>query len=276
MAADGRRVSYDRFWGPLLLLCGALPLRLDAESYPWNLVLRPGLEAPAKAWLAAFPVAGLVAVAFGLSGARGRGRHLANFLAGTFCLALPLVIPAIWEAFPEASPRSLPLGDVGSVGWLMLLALLAIYAGSGMRIVRPAQVPGQAVGALGALLLGIFAFLPSEGSETSFALTRILRFAEWSTRWRELLPFALLAAAAILGTVNLLRSRAEILLAKLTRSLLVAGVLAWLFVPFLEKEGDLASHLPRAWGALHLLSPLFLALDGAIACLAVTITRSSE
>ncbi|MCK6461822.1 MAG: hypothetical protein L6Q95_18230 [Planctomycetes bacterium] len=276
MAADGRRISYDRFWGLLLLLCGALPLRLDGESYPWSLVLRPGLSLPVKAWLAAFPAAGLVALALGLSGARGRGRHLASFVAGTICLALPLALPAVWDAFPEASPRSLPLGDVGSVGWVMLLSLLAIFAGSGMRIVRPAQVPGQAVGALGALLLGIFAFLPSEGSETSFALTRILRFAQWSERWRELLPFTLLAAAAILGTVNLLRSRAEVVLAKLTRALLVAGLLAWLSIPFLEKGGDLAAHLPRAWGALHLLSPLFLALDGAIACVAMTITRSSE
>jgi hypothetical protein len=276
MAADGRRVSYDRFWGSLLLLCGLLPLRLDGESYPWQLVLRGGLPLPCRAWLAAFPVAGLVAVAFGLSGARGRGRHLANFLGGTLCLALPLALPSIWAAFPEANPKSLPLGDVGSVGWAMLLALLAIYAGSGMRIVRPAQVPGQAVGALGALLLGVFAFLPSEGSETSFALTRIFRIPEWGTRWRELLPFVLLASAAILGTVNLVRSRAEVVLAKLTRALLVAGVLAWLLVPFLEHRGDLASHLPRAWGALHLLPPLFLALDGAIACLAVTITRSSE
>jgi hypothetical protein len=276
MAADGRRISYDRFWGPLLLLCGALPLRLDGESYPWHLVLRPGLPLPVKAWLAAFPLAGLVAVGLALSGSRGRGRHLANFLAGTVCVALPLALPAIWETFPEASPRSLPLGDVGSIGWVMLLALLAIYAGSGMRIVRPAQVPGQAVGALGALLLGIFAFLPAEGSETSFALTRILRIPEWGTRWRELLPFVLLAAAAALGTVNLLRSRAEILLAKLTRALLVLGLLAWISIPFLEEGADLAPHLPKAWGALHLLAPLFLALDGAIACLAVTITRSSE
>jgi hypothetical protein len=276
MAADGRRISYDRFWGLLLLLCGALPLRLDGESYPWQLVLRPGLPLPVKAWLAAFPATGLVAIAFGLSGARGRGRHLSNFVAGTLCLALPLLLPRIWQTFPEASPRSLPLGDVGSVGWVMLLALLAIYAGSGMRVVRPAQVPGQAVGALGALLLGVFAFLPSEGTETSFALTRILRFPEWSERWRELLPFALLAAAAILGTVNLVRSRAEVLLAKLTRALLVAGLLAWISIPFLEQGGDLAPHLPKAWGTLHLLAPLFLALDGAIACLAVTITRSSE
>jgi hypothetical protein len=276
MASDGRRISYDKFWGPLLLLCGALPLRLDGESYPWNLVLRPGLPAPAKAWLSLFPLAGLVATAFALSGARGRSRHLANFIAGAVCLILPLTLPAIWQAFPEASPRSLPLGDVGSVGWVMLLALLAIYAGSGMRIVRPSQVPGQAVGALGAILLGIFAFLPSEGSETSFALAKILRMPEWSTRWRELLPFVLFLSAAVLGTVNLVRSRAEVVLAKLTRTLLVSGVLAWFAIPFLSDGGDLASHLPRAWGALHLLAPLFLALDGAIACVAVTITRSSE
>jgi hypothetical protein len=158
----------------------------------------------------------------------------------------------------------------------MLLSLLAIYAGSGMRIVRPSQVPGQAVGALGALLLGVFAFLPAEGKETSFALERFLALKEWGTRWRELLPFALLAAAAAVGVLNLLRSRAEVALAKLTRVLVVAGLLAWLALPFLSEGTDLKSHLPQAWGALHLLAPLFLALDGAIACVAVTITRSSE
>jgi hypothetical protein len=276
MPADANRVSYDRLWGPVLLLCAAVPLRLDGESYPWQMVLRPGLPLTAKAWLAALPVAGLVGVVAGLSGSRGRARHFANFLAGALCLALPIAIPAIWRAFPDASPDRLPLGDIGSVGWVMLLSLLAIYAGSGMRIVRPAQVPGQAVGALGALLLGVFAFLPSEGSETSFALARIYRVPEWSTRWRELLPFVLVALAAILGTVNLVRSRAEVVLAKLTRLLLVAGLLAWLAIPFVTTGGDLAAHLPRAWGALHLLAPLFLALDGAIACVAVTITRSSE
>jgi len=276
MASEPSRVAYDKFWGPLLLLCAAVPVRLDGESYPWQLVVRPGLPLTVKAWLAALPLAGVVAVVAGLSGARGRGRHLANFLAGVLCLALPIALPAIWTAFPEASPARLPLGDIGSVGWVMLLSLLAIYAGSGMRIVRPAQVPGQAVGALGALLLGVFAFLPSEGSEQSFALARILRMPEWNTRWRELLPFVLFGSAATLGTLNLIRSRLEVPLAKLTRVLLIAGLLAWLAVPFLSDGGTLRAHLPQAWGALHLLAPLFLALDGAIGCVAVTITRSSE
>lgn len=276
MAAEKNRVAYDKFWGPLLLLCALVPVRLDGESYPWQLVYRPGLPLPVKAWLLALPLAGIVAIVAGISGARGRGRHFANFLAGVLCLALPIAIPAIYRAFPEASPDQLPLGDVGSVGWVMLLALLAIYAGSGMRIVRPSQVPGQAVGALGALLLGVFAFLPAEGEETSFALERFLAMKEWGTRWRELLPFVLLAAAAAVGVLNLLRSRAEVVLAKLTRVLLVAGLLAWLALPFLSAGTDLKTHLPQAWGALHLLAPLFLALDGAIACVAVTITRSSE
>lgn len=276
MAAEASRVAYDKFWGGMLLLCAALPLRLDGESYPWQLVKRPDLPFPVRAWLFALPVAGIVAVVAGLSGGRGRARHLVNFLAGGICLALPVAARSIWATFPEANPTRLPLGDVGSVGWVMLLSLLAIYAGSGMRIVRPAQVPGQVVGALGAILLAVFAFLPAEGSERSFALERILRVPELKTRWRELLPFLLIAVAAILGTVNLLRTRAEVVLAKLTRALLVAGLLAWLAVPFLVEGGDLKAHLPQAWGALHLLGPLFLALDGAIACLAVTITRSSE
>jgi len=276
MAAKRSRVSYDKFWGPLLVLGAVLPVRLDGQSYPWQLVFREGLAPTVKAWLVALPLAGIVAVVAGLSGARGRGRHFANFLAGSLCLVLPLAVPAIWVAFPEASPDRLPLRDVGSVGWVMLLALLAIYAGSGMRIVRPSQVPGQAVGALGALLLGVFAFLPSEGSETSFALERVLLLREWGTRWKELLPFVLFGGAAILGTVNLVRSRAEVVLAKLTRALLVLGLLAWLALPLLSDVQGLAAHLPQAWGALHLLAPLLLALDGAIACVAVTITRSSE
>lgn len=274
MPAVPSRVGYDKFWGAILLLSAAVPIRLDGESYPWQIVLRPGLPLPARAWIGALPLAGLVGIVAGASGGRGRARHFANFAAGALCLVLPIALPAIWAAFPEASPDRLPLRDVGSVGWVMLLALVAIYGGSGMRIVRPAQIPGQAIGALGALLLGVFAFLPSEGSETSFAMRRILLLREWNARWRELLPFVLLGGAAILGTLNLVRSRAEVALAKLTRMLLVAGLLAWLALPFLA--GDLDSHLPQAWGALHLLAPLFLALDGAIAFLAVTITRSSE
>jgi hypothetical protein len=276
MADKADRVAYDRFWGGMLLLCAAVPARLDGESYPWQLVLRPGLPVTVKAWLAALPLAGIVSLVAGVSGARGRGRHFANFLAGALCLALPIALPPIWTAFPEASPARLPLGDIGSVGWVMLLSLLAIYAGSGMRIVRPSQAPGQVVGALGALLLGVFAFLPAEGSETSFALARICKLREWNARWRELLPFVLFGSAAIVGTVNLVRTRAEVPLAKLTRALLATGLLAWLALPFLSDGGALAAHLPQAWGALHLLAPLFLALDGAIACVAVTITRSSE
>jgi hypothetical protein len=275
MSSEARRVAYDKFWGGMLLLTGAMPYRADGESYLWHLLSKP-LPPLAKAWLVAVPAAGLAALA--VAGRRGRGRHFANFALGVLCLAVPLAAPSIWEAFPEANPAALPLGDVGSVGYVMSLSLLAIYAGSGMRIVRPAQVPGQALGALGALLLGVFAFLPAEGSETSFALARILALPALGERWRELLPFVLLGLAAAVGTLNLVRSRAEVALAKATRLLIVLGLLSWLALPFLERAraGSLVGHLPQAWGALHLLAPLFLALDGAIAYLAVTITRSSE
>jgi hypothetical protein len=276
MSAEGRRVSYDKFWGGMLLLTAALPYRLDGESYPWQLIARPGLAPVVKVWLAALPLAGLLALCVGVAGRRGRGRHLGNFLAGVLCVALPVVQPAIPAAFPDVDAAALPLGDVGSVGWVMCLALLAIYAGSGMRIVRPAQVPGLALGALGALVLGVFAFLPAEGSEASYALVRVLALRDIATRWRELLPFLLFAGAALVGTINLVRSSREVALAKLTRMMLVGGLLAWLALPFLVETASLEAHLPRAWGALHLLAPLFLALDGAIACLAVTITRSSE
>jgi hypothetical protein len=38
----------------------------------------------------------------------------------------------------------------------------------------------------------------------------------------------------------------------------------------------LAAHLPVAWGALRFLAPLFLSLDGCLAFLAITITRSND
>jgi hypothetical protein len=247
----------------MLLLAGALPY--GAPGPLWRLLRQP-FTPLAKVWLLAVPAAGLVALL--LSASRGRGRHVTNFLSGASCLALPLLAPAIWRAFPEANPAALALGDLGSVGAVMCLALLALYAGSGMRVARPAQVPGQALGALGGLLLAVFAFLPAEGSEESLALVRVRALLELPARWRELLPFLLFGLAAVVGTLNLVRSRAEVVLAKGTRLLIVLGLAAWLGLP--------EAPLPRAWGALHLLAPLFLALDGAIAYVAVTITRSSE
>ncbi|MHC4135565.1 MAG: hypothetical protein ACYTDU_01155 [Planctomycetota bacterium] len=273
-----RRISYDRFWGGVLLVSCALPYRLDGESYSWHL-FRDGSPA-VKAWLIAASIAGLFGVVAGVARWRGRPRHLANLILGGVTLGLPAFAPSIWDTFPETNPAVLPLGELGSVGWVMLAALVAIYAGSGIRIVRPPQIAGQALGALGALLLAVFAFLPMEGDERSLALIHLKLAPAFSDHWRHLVPFCLLALGGLFGTLNLLRSRAEVVLARLTRLLVVAGMLFWVVLPFIDAvratPDQLALHMPAAWGGLHVIAPLFLTLDGCVAFLAITITRSGE
>ncbi len=273
-----RRISYDRFWGGVLLVGCALPYRLDEDSYLWHL-FRAGSPA-VKAWLVAGVVAGVFGVVAGIARWSGRPRHLTNFILGGVTLGMPAFAPSIWNTFPETNPAVLPLGGLGSVGWVMLAALVAIYAGSGIRIVRPAQIAGQALGALGAFLLAIFAFLPMEGDERSLAFVHLKLASEFPDHWRRLVPFALLALGGLFGTLNLLRSRAEVVLARLTRLLVVAGMLFWVVLPFVDAvqaaPGQLAHHMPAAWGGLHVIAPLFLMLDGCVAFLAITITRSGD
>jgi hypothetical protein len=156
----------------------------------------------------------------------------------------------------------------------MLLACVAMHAGSGIRIARPTQVAGQALGALGALLLAVFAFLPGEGAATPYAVERLLALSSFPEGALPLLPFLLAASATTLALFNLLRSRAEVPLAKLTRLLLVGALFAVLALPLLG--ADRAHHHAAAWGGLRLLAPIFLALDGAVAYLAATITRGDE
>jgi hypothetical protein len=70
-----------------------------------------------------------------------------------------------------------------------------------------------------------------------------------------------------------------VFLSKLTRTLLVAGLLFWIAAPFLvggEALENVDRHLPETWGGLRLLAPLFLALDGTIAYLAISVTRGDE
>ena len=276
MAAEGRRVAYDKVWGGLLLLTCVMPYRLDGESSPWQLFARG--EPLVKLWLLAGTAAGLFAVIVGFAGWRRRRRHLINFLLGVWTLTLPMLAPAIWRRFPYANPAELPLGALGSVGWVMLVALVAVYAGSGIRIVRPSLVVGQTVGGLGALVLAVFAFLPMEGSEQSFAYARLSLVPQAAAEWRKLASFFLFFLASAGGIANLVRSKNEVWLARLTRIFLVAGVIFWLAMPFLEEGGgaDLHRHLPRAWGGIRLLAPLFLCLDGAVAFLAISITRSND
>ncbi len=275
MSRNKRRITYDRFWGALLLLTCVLPARIDG---PLHL---PGRIAEGRGaweilWLILGALAGIFALVAGLSGWRGRTRHFLNFLLGVILLSMPMAAPVIWERFPHANPGRLPVGDLAAVGWVLLLALTAIYAGSGIRVVRPSQVVGQALGALGALLVAVFAFLPLGGQEISYGASRIKLLVGFGEHWRELMPFLLFAAAALSGMLNLVRSPAEVALARVTRFLIVAGMLFWLAIPFLADSERLSQHLPTAWGTLRLLAPLFLSLDGAIAFTAISITRASE
>jgi len=274
-ARSGHRVAYDKFWGTVLVLTCVAPERLDGESYPWQLLARAA-DPFVAAWIVLGSVAGLVALGAGLAGWRSRKRHLTYFLLGSATLALPLFAPQIWGRFPHANPGALPLGTLGSVGWVMLVALVALYAGSGVRVARPTLVLGQAMGALGALLLGVFAFLPMEGQEASFAVARLSVAPAWRERLHQLLLFVLVGAAALFGVLNLVRSRAEVALARLTRLLLTAALLLWIALPFLRAGVRPGAHLPVAWGGLRLVAPLFLALDGCIAFLAISATRSDE
>ena len=197
-----------------------------------------------------------------------------NFVGGVGLVALPVLRPLVWERFPAANPASLPLAELGSVGWVMLLACTAIYAGSGIRIARPTQIAGQGLGALGALLLAVFAFLPGEDGATPLGVQRIKEFVAAPGEWTRLLPFLLTTAATLLATINLLRSRAEVALARVTRLLLVAAFATALALPLVGESRPVV--VAAAWGGLRLLAPLFLALDGAVTYLAATITRGDE
>ena len=276
----GRRVAYDRMWGTALALTIFLPTTTEEGSQVWNLV-RHETNPVVLAWLIVGSLGGVVAMCVGFMAMRSRWRHFANYAFGVATLVLPWFAPSIWERFPYANPAKLPLREFGAVGWVMLVGIMCVYAGSGIRVVRPSQIAGQALGGLGAFLLVVFAFLPADDDAlASFGATHLKLFADFKTHWRELVPFTLIAAGVLCGIVNLVRSKLEIVLAKLTRLLLVAGLLFWIVLPFVENPGEadtrLARHLPVAWGSLRLLAPLFLSLDGCIAFLAISITRSND
>ncbi|MHC4225436.1 MAG: hypothetical protein ACYSUN_15710, partial [Planctomycetota bacterium] len=242
-----------------------VPLRAEEGAYVWELI-GTAREPLLVAWLVVGSLAGIVAMFLGFAGLRGRWRHFLNFLMGVVTLALPLFAPVI-----------LPLSGLGTVGWVMLMGIVALYAGAGIRIVRPSQIVGQAMGGLGAFLIAVFAFLPMEGGEhDAFAVERIRLAVANPGSWRDMIPFLLLSLAVLCGMLNLVRSRYEVLLAKITRLLLVAALLFWIMLPFLEAGSRLAPHLPVAWGAVRFVAPLFLSLDGCIAFVAISITRSND
>jgi hypothetical protein len=280
MAANrsGRRVSYDRLWGALLLFTCLLPVRVGTEEYSFFGLLGHAGGAPVVFWLLLGTVTGLFGLVAGFAGLRSRWRHFLNFLLGSATLALPLAAPVIWERFPSANPASLPLSDLGGVGWVMLVALTAIYAGSGIRVVRPSQIFGQLLAGLGALLLAVFAFLPVGRADVSaYAPERMLLLASWTVHWTENAVFLLVCIATVFAIVNLVRSSGEVQLAKLARLFLVVALLFPVLLPFLQSGGGgNPRYVTTAWGALRLFGPLFLAIDGCIAFLAISITRSND
>jgi hypothetical protein len=276
MDTAGRRVTYDKIWGTLLALTCIVPLRAEEGAYVWELI-GSAREPLLVAWLVVGSLAGIVAMFLGFVGLRGRWRHFLNFLLGVVTLALPIFAPVIWQKIPYSNPAHLPLSGLGTVGWVMLMGIVSLYAGAGIRIVRPSQIVGQAMGGLGAFLIAVFAFLPMEGGEhDAFAVERIRLAVADPGSWRAMIPFLLLSLAVLCGMLNLVRSRYEVLLAKITRLLLVAALLFWIMLPFLEAGSRLAPHLPVAWGAVRFVAPLFLSLDGCIAFVAISITRSND
>ena len=271
------RASYDRWWGLLLLLtCAVAPYGDSAIGWLRDLLRGEG-DPAVVAWLWLGSLAGLVAFVLGLSRWQARWRHFINLVLGLLTLAVPLAAPVIWDRYPYASPASLPLSDLQTIGWVMLVGMAALYVGTGVRIVRPSQPLGQVLGAIGAFLLLVFVCLPAKGPNNSAYVIERIQAARESTRpWNELLPFLLFSAAVLFGIANLVRTRYEVVLAKLTRVFLLGALLFWIALPFADTQAALARHLPVAWGTLRLLGPLFLAVDGAIAFIAISVTRDSS
>lgn len=270
---DGQQVTYDRFWGFTLTLTCVMPLAAGEGHFLWQLL--PGIEdGMVVAWVLLGSLTGIVALVLGLMGARGRWRHFTNFLLGSATLAVPILDSRVWDHFPFANPATLPLTGLATVGWVILVALGALYAGSGVRVVRPRQSLGQAMAGIGAFLLLVFVFLPPQAGEVSYAVSRLQLLGDLGAHWRTLVPFLLIGLAVVTGVVNFVRTPFEVGLAKLSRFLLVAGLMFWIALPFLESGAPLDSHLPFAWGSLRFLAPLFLAVDGTVAFMAISFSRS--
>jgi len=272
----GRRVAYDRMWGALLLLSCLIPAQLTSEGALVQRFYVPG-DVALSAWVLIGTGAGLIALILGVGGFRGRWRHGTNIFFGCALLAMPLAWPSIWHSFPHASPGQLPLGSLGRVGWVMLLALGAIYIGAGIRVARPTHFVGLSLSTVGALIMAIFACLPRAVGGSGYASERILAFREFGTQWRTLLPLVVVAAAVACSIGNMVRNDYEVTLARLTRLSLVGGLLLVILLPFLAgSRDDLAWHAPAAWGAVRFFGPFFLAIDGAIAFTAISITRTQD
>jgi hypothetical protein len=272
----GRRVAYDRTWGILLLASCLIPATLTAEGALEQQFWVPG-DPRLSAWLLVGTAAGAIALVLGLGGFRGRWRHFINITLGCAVLAMPLFIPRIWDTIPQANPARLPIADVGRIGWVMLLALGAMYIGCGIRVTRPTHFTGLALGTAGALIMTLFACIPASVGGSGYASEKVLLFRDFADNWGELLPTALVAASLVCALANMVRNKFEVRLAKLSRILLVSALVVVILLPFLSRDdGALSVHAPAAFGAVRFFGPLFLAIDGAIAFTAISITRGQE
>jgi len=272
----GRRVAYDRTWGVLLLASCLIPAQLVTDAPHAERLWVAGQPA-VTAWLVVTALAGLTAVVLGLAAFRGRWRHFTNIAFGCAVLAFPLFVPRIWETFPLANPAQLPVTQLGRIGWVMLLAMGGIYVGSGIRVTRPTHFAGAALATAGALILTLFACMPAEVGGSGYASAKVLLFREFAVHWSELLPVALVAGATACAVCNMVRNDKEVALAKVSRTPLAAALIVMILAPFaLAGDGLLQWHTPAAWGAARFFGPLFLAIDGAIAFTAISITRGQE
>ena len=237
-------MAYDRVWGAFLLATAWIPPAAAGGEWAFLVPGDPALSA----WVLGSGFFGLLAILLGFAGIRSRSRHLVNIFGGCLLVAAPLVLPSLWDEFPYVNPARLPLAEVGRTGWVMLLALGAVYAGSGVRVARPSQFVGLGMGTTGALIAAIFACLPAAVGGSGYASERILVFRDFGTRWAELLPAALGAGAVTCAVFNMVRNRAEVTLARASRVLLVGALLATILLPFfVSGNRDSASQLRVAW-----------------------------
>ncbi|MEM8886283.1 MAG: hypothetical protein AAGD14_19660 [Planctomycetota bacterium] len=272
----GRRVSYDRLWGAVLLASCLIPAQISGEGALELRFIVPD-DPTLTAWLIGGAAVGLIALGLGLAGARGRWRHSLNILLGGSLLAFPLVVPSLFESVPLADPARFSFNKLGSMGQVMLFGLGAIYIGAGIRVARPTQFAGMALSTIGALVVALFACLPVSVGGSGFASERVLQFADLGAHWTGLVPVVLVAASVLCAIFNMVRNDYEVLLARASRLLLVGALLYVILLPFLVgKDDEIIWHAPAAFGAIRFFGPLFLAVDGAIAFTAISITRTQE
>ena len=181
---SGHRVAYDRVWGAFLLATAWVPPSIAGGEWTFWVPGDPALSV----WVLGAGAVGLLAIVLGFAGIRSRSRHAINIVGGCLLVATPLFLPRVWDQFPFVNPARLPLAEIGRTGWVMLLALGADYAGSGIRLARPSQFVGLGLATTGALIAAIFACLPEAVGGSGYASAQVLVFREFSTRWAELLP----------------------------------------------------------------------------------------